>query len=184
MTPRPMDPRFELTGDHVFLFRFGSAGEKGRRAPCNRKLCFVATDPRLLADLLDELAGEPDCFFVKFSVEPKDGMYLGRCFLTTPERIGEMWARFKPTIACFARCKTTTSSSRIVERLRSSAQERRSQNGFASKNASVSRIDSSRLFVGFQPRARRREASSKMRGLSPTQPRTPPPYSMRGLSCM
>ena len=97
-----IDSRFTLTHDGVFLSRFGPAGKPGERAPCNKKLCFVATDRSLLADVLYELALEEDCHFVKLGVEARAGMYLGRCFMTSPERIGALWARFKehPQLYC------------------------------------------------------------------------------------
>ena len=46
-----------------------------------KKLCFVATDQALLADVLGQLAERPDCVYVKYSIDPRDGMYLGRWFL-------------------------------------------------------------------------------------------------------
>ncbi len=56
--------------------------------PCNKKLCFVATDKGFLIGLLDELSDRPDCWAVKYSVEPRDGMHLGRCFLNDERTIG------------------------------------------------------------------------------------------------
>ena len=94
--PIAPDPRFAPTPDGVFLQRWGKSAKPGQAPPCSKKLCFVATDRTLLSDVLYELALEPDCWFVKFSVEASDGMFLGRCFMLTPERIGTLWARFKP----------------------------------------------------------------------------------------
>ena len=69
---------------------------------CQKKLCFVATDRQLLADVLRELAERPDCHYVKYSVYSRDGMYLGRCFLTDERTVGLVWAEFKehPRLFC------------------------------------------------------------------------------------
>jgi hypothetical protein len=69
---------------------------------CNKKLCFVATDQSLLASVLLELADRPDCHYVKYSVHPREGMYLGRCFLTDEQEVGRLWAEFKehPRLFC------------------------------------------------------------------------------------
>lgn len=51
----------------------------------NIKLCFTATDQDLLKEILTKLCKRQDAFFVKYSKQPRAGMYLGRCFLTTDE---------------------------------------------------------------------------------------------------
>lgn len=68
----------------------------------NKKLCFVCTDKEFLMNLLVELSEHRDCFFVKLSAEPRDKMYLGRCFFTSDELIGEFWAKYKmnPKVLC------------------------------------------------------------------------------------
>ncbi len=67
-----------------------------------KKLCFVATDQALLADVLGQLAERPDCVYVKYSIAPRDGMYLGRCFLMDDHEVGVLWAKFKahPSLFC------------------------------------------------------------------------------------
>jgi hypothetical protein len=69
---------------------------------CQKKLCFVATDQALLADVLSQLAERPDCHYVKYSTYQKDGMYLGRCFLLDEHAVGELWAEYKehPRLFC------------------------------------------------------------------------------------
>ena len=39
---------------------------------------------------------------MKFAVNPRGGMYLGRCFLTSDEAVGEVWAEYKnhPSMYC------------------------------------------------------------------------------------
>lgn len=68
----------------------------------NKKLCFVATDKEFLMGLLVELASMDECYFVKLTANPRDGMYLGRCFFTSDELVGEHWARYKnhPKVMC------------------------------------------------------------------------------------
>ena len=69
---------------------------------CQKKLCFVATDLALLADVLGQLAERPDCWYVKYSTYQKDGMYLGRCFLMDEHEVGVVWAQYKehPRLFC------------------------------------------------------------------------------------
>ena len=68
----------------------------------NKKLCFACTDQEFLVSLLDELSEQSDCYFVKYSADPRNGMYLGRCFFLTDDRVGEMWAHYKnhPEVFC------------------------------------------------------------------------------------
>jgi hypothetical protein len=67
-----------------------------------RKLCFVATDRAVLTEILFRLSRRPDCFYVKYSIRAKAGMYLGRCFMLTDEVVGRLWARYKhhPAVMC------------------------------------------------------------------------------------
>jgi hypothetical protein len=70
---------------------------------CNKKLCLVATDKAYLVRLLLALScDEARCFYVKYSAAPRDGMYLGRVFLTSEDAAGELWARYKqdPKLMC------------------------------------------------------------------------------------
>lgn len=56
----------------------------------------------ILADVLQQLAWRPDCVYVKYSVRPREGMYLGRCFLKDEYEVGLLWAEFKnhPRLFC------------------------------------------------------------------------------------
>ncbi len=93
---RPWEPR------GPFLLRRGPAWVADRAAPCQKKLCYVATDRRLLVEILTELSDRPDCWMVKHSVEPRDAMYLGRCFLTDERAVGTVWDEHKrhPRLMC------------------------------------------------------------------------------------
>ena len=95
------NPHFRLSSNGYFMEIRGAASFFNKRS-CNKKLCFVATDQALLADVLRELAERPDCHYVKYSVEPRDGMYLGRCFLMDDYDIGVLWAKYKehPRLFC------------------------------------------------------------------------------------
>ena len=92
---------FQATSDGVFMER-GGAGWNARRHCSHKKLCFVATDQGLLGRVLGELADRPNCYYVKYSIEPRDGMYLGRCFLLHDEEVGPLWREYKkhPRIMC------------------------------------------------------------------------------------
>jgi len=98
------DPELEFevwNGNPRFLCRDGPA--RSRSADYSpKKLCFTATRRALLAQHLLELSRRADCFFVKFSTNPRGGMFLGRCFLATDEAVGEVWAQYKnhPAIFC------------------------------------------------------------------------------------
>ncbi len=39
---------------------------------------------------------------MKFSTQPRGGMFLGRCFLSTDDAVGRVWAEYKshPAIFC------------------------------------------------------------------------------------
>jgi hypothetical protein len=84
-----------------YLCKDGPARARGEK-PVNKKLCFVATDRALLVSILDELVALDACYFIKYSATDKDGMFLGRCFLTDEPRIGELWDRYKkhPRVMC------------------------------------------------------------------------------------
>jgi hypothetical protein len=93
---------FEVQGNNPkFLCRDGPAAARGG-AWSQKKLCFTATRRELLARHLLELSRREDCYFVKFGVNPRDGMYLGRCFLTSDQAVGEVWSRYKlhPSLFC------------------------------------------------------------------------------------
>jgi hypothetical protein len=85
---------FRPTPEGWFMAILGPAWDKHENSS-QKKLCFVATDQELLADVLGQLAERPDCVYVKYSVHPRDGMYLGRCFLEYDHEVGLLWARFK-----------------------------------------------------------------------------------------
>lgn len=97
----PLDGPFRRSPNGYFLEIRGPASSEGK-GYCQKKLCFVATDRALLADVLEQLSWRPDCYYVKYSVYPRDGMYLGRCFLTDPHEVGVLWAEYKshPRLLC------------------------------------------------------------------------------------
>ena len=95
-----VEDEFEVqNGNANFLCRNGPV----RGGTCSqKKLCFTATSRELLAKHLLEISRRADCFFVKFGVKPRGGMYLGRCFLESDQAVGELWAEYKshPSIYC------------------------------------------------------------------------------------
>ena len=95
-----VEDEFEVRNDNPkFLCRIGPL----RADQCSqKKLCFTSTQRDLLARHLLELSRREDCFFVKFGVNSRGGMYLGRCFLGTDKAVGEVWAEYKnhPSIFC------------------------------------------------------------------------------------
>ncbi len=77
-----------------FLCIDGPAKKAGKDHS-NMKVCFTCRDSDFLKALLSKVAKEEDCYWVKISVKPRDGMYLGRCFFTTKERAAQLWAQYK-----------------------------------------------------------------------------------------
>jgi hypothetical protein len=93
-TPRPsIEHAFASIADGVFMAKDGvSAGS----ATCSaKKVCFVATDLDFLAQLLYDLSLRRDCYRVKYSVNPRDGMHLGRCFMVTDAAAAGLCDEFK-----------------------------------------------------------------------------------------
>jgi hypothetical protein len=92
---------FESRGPYMCRSGPARAGGTGL-CPVNKKLCFTATDKDFLVALLHELSLREECFFVKVSAEPRDGMYLGRCFLVDEELLGRLWQTYKahPKLMC------------------------------------------------------------------------------------
>jgi len=86
--------QFHNTDSNVFKYRKGKAFVKDI-TPCHWKLCLTATDELYLAELLYDISKREDCYYVKFSPSgsPKcrDGMFLGRVFLTSKDAIGALW---------------------------------------------------------------------------------------------
>ena len=64
---------FQVTSHGVFMERRG-AGWNDERRFSQKKLCFTATGQALLVSVLSELADRPDCHYVKYSIEPRDGI--------------------------------------------------------------------------------------------------------------
>ncbi len=88
-----VESRFRLTSSGRFYERFGPLGPGA--AHSNKKLCLVATDRELLADVLYGLSRREDCYYVKYAAIERDGMHLGRCFLQTDEATAELCEALK-----------------------------------------------------------------------------------------
>jgi len=76
------------------MTRDGEGRRRGRQR-CNRKLCLVATDKEYLVRLLFELSNDESFYFVKYSSMPKDGMYLGRVFLSDETKVALLWRKLR-----------------------------------------------------------------------------------------
>ncbi len=90
------DLESEFVRKGAFLIRDGAARRAGAADCPNKKLCLCATDRAFLVRMLHELSDRADCFFVKCSAEPRDGMFLGRVFLMDEQALGRLWAELKP----------------------------------------------------------------------------------------
>jgi hypothetical protein len=99
MSLADLETHFEVSRT-VFMLRHGLGRQGGICS--NKKLCFVAHDKEHLVGLLLDLTRRPDCYVVKYSIEPRDTMYLGRAFMTGDEVVGKLWAEFHddPKVFC------------------------------------------------------------------------------------
>lgn len=85
----------EFHAEGPFNARAGARARGGAGSFCNTKLCLVATDREYLVRLLYDLSEDEHCHRVKYSREPREGMYLGRAFFADAVLVGELWARLK-----------------------------------------------------------------------------------------
>ena len=90
-----------------FMQKNGPARERGEAA-CQVKICFVATDLAYLIETLRALAERQDCYAVKYSTHDRDGMFLGRCFLTDAETVGRLVGTFKADPKLMTTCQDDT----------------------------------------------------------------------------
>jgi hypothetical protein len=88
-----IEAQFEPSPGGVFRQRFGAAGSDA--AFSQKKVCFVATDKPFLVRLAYELSLRAECHWVKYSCEPRDGMYLARCFMTNDDAAGRLCFEYK-----------------------------------------------------------------------------------------
>ena len=85
-----------------YLCADGKAMKTPDKHPCQKKLCFAATDKAYLVSVLEHLLERDDCYWVKYSPTARDGMHLGRAFMTSPNVVGSLRAEFKrdPKLLC------------------------------------------------------------------------------------
>lgn len=69
--------------------------KKSGLAHSNMKVCFTCRDSDFLKSLLAKVAQDQECYWVKISTKPRDGMFLGRCFFSNKERAAQLWAKYK-----------------------------------------------------------------------------------------
>src|SRR5262245_2897850 len=93
MDPQLADPRFTAWSTGRFMERVGPLGRAAPRS--SKKPCIVATDPRLLIELLYGISLRADCAYVKYGTVSRDGMYLGRCLLATDAATAELTEALK-----------------------------------------------------------------------------------------
>jgi putative acetyltransferase len=87
------DDVFSLVPSGRFRDRWGPLGPGA--AHSDKKLCLVATDLAFLRELLYGLSLRDDCYYVKYGTIEREGMYLGRCFLTTDQAVSELCQELK-----------------------------------------------------------------------------------------
>ena len=77
-----------------FLCKDGPAKLAGNQYS-KMKVCFTCTDSEFLKLLLAKIATEEECYWVKMSINSRDGMYLGRCFFSSKDYAVQVWAKYK-----------------------------------------------------------------------------------------
>lgn len=87
------DPRFDLVPSGRFRDRFGPLGHNASFS--RKKLCLVATDPACLIEILYGISLRHDCFYVKYGMIAREGMYLGRVLLATDHAASELCQALK-----------------------------------------------------------------------------------------
>lgn len=95
-----MEQQFTPTNGGKFMERFGPVGFGNPHS--QKKLCLTATDKDFLAQFLHQLSLRDDCYYVKYSAQARDGMYLGRCFLATDEAAAQLCQELKAHPKLFA----------------------------------------------------------------------------------
>jgi hypothetical protein len=83
-----VESEFTPSNGGNFMERFGPVGPDGHYS--QKKVCLAATDREFLVRFLYEVSLRDDCYYVKFSTRPRDGMYLGRCFLATDHAAAQL----------------------------------------------------------------------------------------------
>ena len=87
-----MEAEFYSKGS--FLCLDGPAKKAGRDHS-NVKVCFTCRDNEFLRKVITKIAEDPECYWVKISTKPRDGMFLGRCFFSTKDLAARTWAKYK-----------------------------------------------------------------------------------------
>jgi hypothetical protein len=77
-----------------FLCMDGPAKKLGLKF-ANVKVCITCRDSNFLQSLLLKISQDKECYWVKMSTKARDGMFLGRCFFTTKNHAGLIWAKYK-----------------------------------------------------------------------------------------
>lgn len=101
----------------AFRLRWGPAYQGADLPPLNKKLCLTATDKAFLVRFLYEFSMRPECYAVKYSHAAKDGMYLGRIFVTSEVELGKLWGdlRSHPKLMCTIQDDDAVARFRLAE---------------------------------------------------------------------
>ena len=101
----------------AYRLRWGPAYQGAQLPPLNKKLCLTATDKAFLVRLLYEFSALPECYAVKYSHTAKDGMYLGRIFVTDEAELGRLWSdlRDHPKLMCSLQDDDAVARFRLAE---------------------------------------------------------------------
>ena len=88
-----LESEFTPSNGGNFMERFGPIGRGGQHS--EKKVCLTATDQDFLIRFLYEVSLREDCYYVKYSTRPRDGMYLGRCFLAADSSAARLCQELK-----------------------------------------------------------------------------------------
>ena len=90
---------FDQSGQ--FQCRDGVAKTRGMKNLCKQKVCFVGSDLPFIEETLLSIARDNDCYQVKYSTVSRAGSYLGICYFTNEQAVGDMWARYESHPKCW-----------------------------------------------------------------------------------
>jgi hypothetical protein len=88
-----MDEAFRQEG--AFMVRDGIARQRGMKANCSKRVCFMSSDRGLLEQMMLTVAHSNDCIEVKIGNTAREGVYIGQCILTNDSSVGDLWAKYE-----------------------------------------------------------------------------------------
>ena len=84
---------FELKGP--YYVRDGTAKDRGLQNLCRKNLCLYSNNKETAFNMMYELSHAHDCYEVKVSKDGRGGIYIGHCYFTNENSLGDAWAKYE-----------------------------------------------------------------------------------------